>query len=239
MKRLLSILLVCFWVLSGCATINTMLDKWFGRDINRTAYELVLDGMDEFAKGNSRRAIKSFQTLKDWYPFSKYAILAELKIADAHFALKEYADAIQAYEEFENLHPRNEAIPYVIYQIGLSYFEQIDGIDRDQSSTKEALYTFQRLVKHFPQDSYANLARAKTRICLKSLAGNEFYIGMYYFKSKRYEGALNRFKAVVSKYPDAGVHYKALQYIARCETLLKNPNQTASRTSRLKKWLTW
>ena len=106
-----------------------------------------------------------------FYPFSKYAILAELKIADAHFRLEEYEDAIFAYESFESLHPRNEAIPYVIYQIGLCYFKQVDTIDRDQTTAKKALDTFGRLKKQFPNSPYTRNAGSRVKKCLKSLVG--------------------------------------------------------------------
>ncbi|MBC8463990.1 MAG: outer membrane protein assembly factor BamD [Deltaproteobacteria bacterium] len=217
MKRCLTLGLICLLMNTGCAWF----DKWLGKDVEKTAYELAIEGMDDFERGKFSNSIKLFEKLKDWYPFSKYAILAELKIADAHYELQEYAEAVMAYEEFENLHPRNEAIPYAIYQIGICYFEQVDTIDRDQTATKEALSTFRRLVKQFPNDPYANLARAKIRTCLKSLAANEFHIGLYYFKTEHYKGALSRFKSVITNYPDAGVHYQALQYIARCEKLLQ------------------
>ncbi len=55
---------------------------------------------------------------------------------------------------------------------------------------------------------------------LKSLAGNEYYIGVFYYKSKHYKAALHRFMAVLSSYPDVGYHQKALQYIAKCEASL-------------------
>ena len=168
-----------------------------------------------------KKAIESFEKLKDWYPFSKFVILAELKIADAYYNIKEYEEAVAAYEVFENLHPRNEAVPYAIYQIGLCYFEQIDTVDRDQTSAKKALDTFNRLKKQFPVDSYANKAQEHIKKCLKSLAGHEFHVGIFYLKSKHYKAALNRFKSVLSNYPDVGVHQTALQYISLCEALLK------------------
>jgi outer membrane protein assembly factor BamD len=158
--------------------------------------------------------------LKDFYPFSKYAILAELKIADSHYHLEQYEEAIFAYSEFEKLHPRNEAIPYVIYQIGLCYFVQIDTIDRDQTPAAMALSTFQRLNKQFPDNQYARSGAEHLTRCYKSLAGNEYYIGEFYYKSKHYKAALNRFMAVLSIYPDVGYHQKALQYIAKCEASL-------------------
>lgn len=193
---------------SGCS--------WFQPKLDKTAVELVSDGMDEFNSGDFKSAIEHFEKLRDWYPFSKYAILAELKIADAHYRLKEYDEAIFAFQEFENLHPLNEAIPYVIYQIGRSHFDRIDTVDRDQTHAREALKTFRRLIRQFPEDPYAKRGEAHIHRCQQSLAGHEFYVGYFYFKGRHYPAALSRFHTVIEEYPDVGVHYRALRYIARC-----------------------
>ncbi|MBL7178909.1 MAG: outer membrane protein assembly factor BamD [Desulfobacterales bacterium] len=212
MKRLIFLSLIVLLAVSGCA--------WFGSKEEKTAQELASDGMDQYNNKDYKDAIKSFEKLKDWYPFSKYAILAELKIGDAHYRLEEYEDAVAAYENFESLHPRNEAIPYVIYQIGLCYFERIDTIDRDQSSAQKAVETFERLRKQFPKDPYSIKAEELIKKCQRSLSGNDFYVGLFYYKSKHYKAALERFKSVLTNYPDVGVHQKALQYIILCEELI-------------------
>jgi outer membrane protein assembly factor BamD len=213
MKRITALLLVSLLLISGCA--------WFETKEERSAQELVSDGMDQFNDGDYKKAIESFEKLKDWYPFSKFVILAELKTADAYYRLKKYEDAVVGYEDFENLHPRNEAIPYVIYQTGLCYFEQIDTIDRDHTPAIKAMEIFMRLQKQFPGNLYANRAEEHIKKCIKILAGHEFYVAFYYFKTKHYKAALNRFKWVLANYPDVGIHEKALQYIALCEDLLK------------------
>jgi outer membrane protein assembly factor BamD len=183
---------------------------------------LVQDGVDYFQDGKYKKAIESFEKLRDWYPFSRYAILAELKIADAYFNLKSYADAIFAYEEFEQLHPRNEAIPYVIYRIGRSYFNQIDTIDRDQSNAVKALETYRRLVEQYPDDAYAGMARSDMVACYRSLAGHAFYVGVFYYKNKNYPAAKARFTEVVETFPDVGYHHEALTYLANCESWIQS-----------------
>jgi len=206
MKSVLAICLVSCLVFSSCA--------WFESKEEETAQELANRGMEEFNSGSYRVAIEAFQKLKDWYPFSKYAILAELKIADAYYKLTLYEEAIAAYEQFENLHPRNEATPYVINQIGLSHFGRVDTIDRDQMAAKMALETFIRLTRQFPDSLYAQKAKENIVKCQKSLAGHELEIGLFYYKSKHYEAAINRFKAVLTHYPDVGrLHHQALQFI--------------------------
>ncbi len=209
LKLLFSIGIALILVCSGCGLFKT---KEPG-----SAEELAQKGMQQFNKKNYRTALEHFKKLKDWYPFSKYAVLAELKIADSHYHLEEYEDAIFAYEEFVELHPRNEAVPYVIYQIGRCYFDQMDAIDRDQNATRKALETFKRLNEKYPDNPYSLKVEKHINECLKNLAAHELYVGRFYYKTKHYKAALHRFKAVLARYPDVGLHQKALHYITLCE----------------------
>lgn len=215
MKRVFILTLVSLFLLTGCASFK----KWLGFDQEQEkfAQELAYDGMDQYNSGWYKQSIETFEKLKDWYPFSKYAILAELKIADAHYQLKDYGDAIYAYESFESLHPRNEAVPYVVYQIGMCHFEQLSTSDRDQTPARKAIETFRRLIQQHPQSPYASRAREHINQCLKSMAEADFRVGLFYYKSKHYQGALERFKRVINRYPDVGIHQQAINYIAKCE----------------------
>lgn len=212
-------------LLCGCSTITetaadfkkSVVGFFGGLDENATAEELAMKGMEEFDDGEYKKSIGQFQKLKDIYPFSQYAILAELKLGDAHYRLEQYEDAVFAYEEFEKLHPRNEAIPYVIYQIGRCHFDRISTPDRDQTAARKALAAFQRLQKQFPDDPYSRSAAEHLIACYKSLAGHEFGIGQFYFKTHHYKAALGRFRRVVSDFPDVGYHQPALDYITKCE----------------------
>ena len=212
MKRIITLILILLFVFSGCA--------WFKSKEEKTALDLARDGMSQFNNEDYQDSIESFEKLRDWYPFSKYVILAELKIADAYYHIENYEEAVAAYESFESLHPRNEAIPYVIFQIGLCYFERMDTIDRDQTNAKNALDTFNRLKKQYPEDVYAHRAEWHIKKCIKSIAGHEFYVGLFYYKSKHYKAALSRFKSILTNYPDVGVHQQALQYLTSCEKLM-------------------
>jgi outer membrane protein assembly factor BamD len=210
-------LAVVLWIgvqVAGCA--------WFQTKEEKTAQELVDEGTEAFRDKDYKKAIESFEKLKDWYPFSRYSILAELKLGDAHYYSKDYEEAIFAYEEFENLHPKNEAVPYVVYQIGRCYFDRLQTIDRDQTMAKEALQTFERLTRTYPTSPYAKKAEEHMKVCDRNLAEHEFYVGMFYYKTKHYKAALERFKTVLRSYPDLGVHRKALDYIPLCQDGMDN-----------------
>lgn len=224
MKATATIFLTCIFALlvcSGCSsvgdTVDDVIEKFTGASDVLPAQEAAWAGMDAYEDKDFKEALEHFQSIRDNYPFSKYAILAELKIGDCHYHLEQYTEAIVAYEEFEKLHPRNEAIPYVIYQIGICYFEQIQTIDRDQNAARNAVDTFRRLQKQFPDDPYARSAEDHITVGIKSLVGHEYTVGVFYYKTKHYEAALTRFMRVLSNYPDVGYHQQSIEYIAKCE----------------------
>lgn len=208
MKRMYVFCIVLLMVVSGCS--------WSKDKPEKTADELAADGQMYFADEKYDKAIKSYKKLKDWYPFSGHAKDAELKIADAHYRMESYDEAILAYNEYERMHPNDEKIPYVIYQVGRCDFDRIESVDRDATATRQALQTFQRLESRFPESAYAEKAKSHIETCLKNLAAKEMEIGLFYFKAEKYEAALNRFAAVVTDYPDFGLHPDALDYMAKC-----------------------
>ena len=222
-KLTISISILTILLFTGCAW-------FFDKNMDeKTAQELVNDGMEAFNHQQYRTAVDAFQKLKDWYPFSKYTILAELKIADSHYYMEEYGAAAVAYESFENLHPRNDAIPYVIFQLGMSYIHQMESIDRDQVAAKKAIEIFSRLKKSYPDSKYASQAYACIREATKNLAGHEFYIGEFYFKNNHYKAAVIRFKSVVADFPDVGLNQRALEYISKCEDALAHPEKASGK----------
>ena len=56
---------------------------------------------------NHGKAIETFQSIVDNYPYSDYAVLAELKIADGYFADHKYEEALSYYRDFSDLHPQH------------------------------------------------------------------------------------------------------------------------------------
>jgi outer membrane protein assembly factor BamD len=212
LKKTLLVLLILALVAPGCS--------WFKDSKEKPAEELAADGIRYYEKGDYTQAIESFEKLKDWYPFSKYAILAELKLADSYFKRKNYEDAIYAYEYFESLHPRNEAIPYVIFQIGMCYFEQKALPDRDQTATESALENFLRLTREYPASAEAAMALEHIKVCQETLARHDLFVGAYYFKAKEFHAARVRFRDILAAYPDVGVHRQALEYAALCDAFI-------------------
>ncbi len=213
MKKLFLLFIVSA-LLCGCSIFEDSGDT-MGKGVQELAYE----GSNAFVAGDYKDAIKAYTDLKDWYPFSKYAILAELKIADSHFHLEQYDEAIMAYEEFEKMHPKNDAVPYVIYQTGLCWFNQIDTVDRDNTPAKNSMIQFNRLLNQFPSNEYAQKAKPLIKTCLENLSGHELYVANWYMKTKKYASALKRYEYIVEHYPGSKESQEALNKIPRCREL--------------------
>ncbi len=189
--------------------------------MNKNAQQLAAEGAASFMNADYEDAIKAYTDLKDWYPFSKFAILAELKIADAHFHLEEYPEAIAAYENFERMHPKNEAVPYIINQIAMCWFNQIDTIDRDETPAKKAMAEFERLIRLFPEDEHSQEALAHIDACIDNMAGHELYVANFYNKTEKYEAALKRYQYIVENYAGTDQSRIALEEIPGVSEYIK------------------
>lgn len=189
--------------------------------MEKTADELVSEGSSAFLAKDYKTAKKAYTDLKDWYPFSRYASLAELKIADSHFNLEEYPEAILAYEEFEKMHPKNEAVPYVIYQIGLCWFNQLGTIDRDHTPAQKALAQFHRLSDRFPESEYTQKISEKVAKCKSQLSGYELYVADFYMRTKKYKAALKRYEYIVEHYPDSKESPEALNKMSLARQMVE------------------
>ena len=236
--RLLLVLLLMLGVLNGCAAVLEygagFIDRLFGETEEKTPAELMIEGEEYLELGRYSAAAEAFQQIKDRYPYSRFSLRAELLMADAQFNRGEYNAAFDAYDEYERLHPRNEHIPYVIYKKGECHLNQVATIDRDQTHTQAAREEYERLVKRFPEDRYADLARKKLRKCLIFLSEYELYVGHFYFKQGKYRAALGRYRYIIEHYPDMGQYHEAMEYYTFSQKLLSM--EEAERQAELEKF---
>ena len=175
-----SLVLAAVPFIAGCSQFEHFFGDIFGggmSDIEPPPQQLAIEGMEHLKAHRYKMAIESFQKIKDLHPYSKYAILADLKIADAHYLNQDFEKAMVAYQEFEQLHPNNEAVPYVIHQQGMCYLDQVKGFDREQVQTVRAIQTFSRLMQTYPESRYSAMAMARLTEAQTSLAHHEFLCG--------------------------------------------------------------
>ena len=217
----MALLLVIATTLSGCSTFSGMFNKLtFGEDEDPKSLPpevLIVQGMDAYNTGNYSEAIKHFKVILDEHPFSAQAMLAELKSADAHYYNKQYAEAKVLYKTFEERHPTNEAMPYVLFQVGMCDYSRTDRIDRDVSGPLEAIKSFNRLINAYPQSPYAKEAKTRIKDAMEFLVNHEYMVAIFYVRTARYDEAKHRLKYLLARYPDSTLAPKAKDLLAHLE----------------------
>ncbi len=204
MRRLL-VLLISLLFLAGCGA------KQGPHLAQEQLQKLVKRATKEYKAGQWEIAEEAFREIRDRFPDSPYALWAELKMADCKFYAKEYQEAIVLYQEFEKLHPTNEAIPYVLYQIGTCYYKMILPPDRDQSFTRKAIEAYQRLLASYPDSPYTWEVKKRIAHCREVLADHELYVAHFYHRIHYYRAAYHRLLYLLQTYP----HTKAAQKAQR------------------------
>lgn len=206
--------------LSGCATLDTMLG-WVGfgeGSTPETPEALAMEGMNDFNRGKYSAALKRFVEIKDRFPFSEVALLAELKAADSNYHMEKFSEAKTLYEEFEANHPTNEAVPYVLFQIGMCYYGQIGTYDRDPGSAMNAVQAFGRLNRSYPQSPYFVEASARIRAARDFLAQHEFYVATFYVRSDEDKQAQGRLEYLLANFPEASIKPQATDLLAQLKS---------------------
>ena len=168
-------------------------------------------------------AIQRYADVKNKFPYSSYATEAELAIADVHFKNEDYPEAQISYQNFRELHPKHSKIDYVIFRTGLSYFLQLpETIDCDITLANDAIYSFDELIKKFPNSQFVIEAQDYRRKSYTMLNEKELYVADFYFKQKQYDSAALRYISSYKKYPDFGLQPRSLAGVIRSSAKLND-----------------
>lgn len=189
-------------VLVGCSSEEKKSDTPEG------AYAIA----QEFDKDERfEEAIRRYNEVKTKFPYSKFATLSELAIADCYFKQESFLEAQVSYQTFKELHPKHAQIDYITFRLAMSFYEQLpDTVDRDLTLAGSAILYFEEVSAQYPNSTYAKEAQEKKTDLLKRLASKEAYIANFYFKRKQFDSALTRFEGLLSKYPTLGYDSEAL-----------------------------
>jgi outer membrane protein assembly factor BamD len=162
--------------------------------------DLYNNGIDALNAQRYASANDQFNLVEQNYPYSSWAVNAQLMQGYTQYLQNHYTEALGTLERFIQLHPTHRDIAYAYYLRALCYYEQIADIERDQKGTQLAMNALQDVVNRFPDSSYARDARLKIDLCRDHLAGKEMEIGRWYEKQHLYEAAIGRFQRVVDDY---------------------------------------
>ena len=192
--------------------------------------DMYNNGMDALNAKRYQSAEDQFAGVQQNYPYSSWAVNAQLMQGYTQYLRNHYTDAIGTLDRFVQLHPAHRSVSYAYYLRALSYYEQIVDIQRDQKGTEQAMFALRDVVNRFPESSYARDAKLKIDLCIDHLAGKEMEVGRWYQRQKLYQAAIGRFQKVVDDYQTTNHAAEALHRLTEIYLVLglKDQARTAA-----------
>lgn len=235
MRRTAALVVAAVAALAACSTKHVTFTGELKYGAN--AEENYQAGLDLLKDKTYPEAEKFFEHVKTKYPFSKFAPLSELRIADSKFAQDRFTEAVEAYKQFVQLHPNHEEVDYAEFRQGLAHFKDAPSDfvlfppahEKDQRQLQRAAEVLAKFVEKYPKSKYAPEAQKTLDETRRRLVEHEWYVAEFYFKRKRWAGAAGRYEALVEKYPGSKHEPEALLKLA--EAALSMDEKFRARTA--------
>ena len=116
-------------------------------------------------------------------PNSRSGREALLLAADAYFlhgGPDNYIKCEAKYRDFLNRFPTSDKADYAQFRVAQCLSKRVEKPDRDQKVTREALQSYEELLRLYPTSSYIPEAREDMRLITDRLAAHELTIGTFY-----------------------------------------------------------
>ncbi|MGH6801064.1 MAG: outer membrane protein assembly factor BamD [Methylocella sp.] len=206
--------------------------KWFAGEKYETkvvpdvpADDLYNQALARLQSRDYDGAAKKFAELEKQYPYSQWQRKGILMITFSQYQNGSYDDAIGSAKRYIGLFPSSPDVPYAYYLEGMSYYNQIPDINRDQDRAAKAVEIFTLITEKFPKSEYAEDARYKLQVARDQLAGKEMLVGRYYLNRHNYAAAINRFREVLFKYQTTRHTEEALLRLTEAYLALGIPSE--------------
>jgi outer membrane protein assembly factor BamD len=192
-------------------------------------------GLKELESKDWVAASKYFGFIKSRFPYSRFAVLAELRLADAEFGAEQYIEAIDSYRLFVKFHPTHEMVAngYATYRIGEAYFRQLSSdfwlfppsYEKDQSSTEDAVNELKSFLDKYPDSPYRQKAKDILVKVGKRLADHEWYVARYYWDRGKPMGTVLRLRRLLERYRGVGYDEEAMWLLGRAYVAVAMPDR--------------
>jgi outer membrane protein assembly factor BamD len=210
-----------------------------------SAQQNYTKGVKELGKKDWIAAAKYFSFIKARFPYSKFAVLAELRLADAEYGAKHYLQAIDSYKLFIKFHPTHEMVVngYASFRIGSAYVQMLPedwwilppSYEKDQSASFDAERELKKFLRQHPKSKFAPKARKMLARVNKKLAQHEWYVAKFYWERDKPMGTVLRLRRLLDRYTGVGFDGDAMWLLGRAYVKVKMPDRAKGIWERLLK----
>jgi len=181
--------------------------------------ERANDAMQRQRWADARRY---FQQIVDNYPQSTLRPDAKLGVGDSYLNEGGEANLVLAeneFKEFITFYPTSTRVDYSQYKLAMTHYKRMRRPERDQTETAAAVREFEVFFDRYPNSMLTSEVRERWREARSRLSEASYKVGLYYYRSRWYPGAIDRFKEVLKD--DPGYPERDAVYYYLAESLLK------------------
>ncbi|MCC6216351.1 MAG: tetratricopeptide repeat protein [Polyangiaceae bacterium] len=195
----------------------------------RRAYD---EALDAYFDRDWETAITLFQEVKRKYGYSRWARLADLRIADAEFRQQKYPEAISAYKAFVADYPNDAEVPYAKYRVAKALFLESEPTlllppleERDLGTVQDAYASLRAFLEGFPGYEHERELVYMLEVVTGVLARHELYVARFYRDRGQFPAALRRIEYCLQEFPGSGLDAEALVLLGETHLMMKQPRR--------------
>jgi outer membrane protein assembly factor BamD len=236
-----------FWVLLALGCLSFPLgcggsdrDAESALDYSENAKREYERGMAAFESGNWEGMAEIMTELRRKYAYSRYARLAELRMADANYRQEKYAEAITGYKAFVHDYPNDPEVPYARYRVAKAQYDSVSQSvllppleERDLASVNDALYTIRQYLSDFPRSEYTRELAYMQAVVMGLLARHELYVARFYLAEDNFKAAIMRVEYALRTFGDSGLEPEALTLLGEIYMKQKEPEKAREALERV------
>ncbi len=189
-------------------------------DYGQTALENYELATGEFEDRDWEEAISYADFVRIRFPFSRFAVEAELLVARSEFEMGNYAISQDSFKQFGRLHPTHHHVRngWIAYMAAVSAFMNApDGVgimppyyQRDQTGLRDALGELSYFFDHYSGSNMEPLAIELRDEVNRRLLRHELYVARFYLDRNRPEAAIGHLETAHDDFPGIGLDAEVL-----------------------------
>ncbi|MGD9902315.1 MAG: outer membrane protein assembly factor BamD [Vicinamibacterales bacterium] len=187
--------------LAGCGAQRSVVPP-----ANADADQFLFDrGTAEFKERHWIVAREYFRQIVDNYPQSPFRPDAKLAVGDTYIAehsTESLLLAINEFREFLTFYPTSPRADYAQFRLAFAQSEQMLAPERDQTNTRETIKELQVFLDRYPNSPLMPEATALMRQAKDRLSEASYRVGFFYYRSRWWPGAIDRFRQVLKEDPE-------------------------------------
>lgn len=191
----------------------------------KRAYE---EGLNAFFDRDWETANTLFAEVKKKYAYSRYARLAELRLADIDYRQEKFAEAISGYKAFAHDYPNDPEVPYARYKAAKALFEESSPSlllgpleERDLATVVDAKDALDDFLRDYPAYKRRRELDYMLDVITGVLARHELYVARFYRDLGNFDAAIKRVQACLATYPQSGLEPEALVLLGETYMMMK------------------